>query len=288
MLRAALDRSVLPRCQGTHATGAAPSHWALAWVSTESASPPWKSSPIFKALEHPLQPTPPASGSPCLSQWYPGLRLSPCLVPDIPLPRLLSPLREVHGSPTALTADSCTKRPVLLLCIFRLQVSRHPNLCEGALHPLPSASSAPSWVGQGLLCLRGLKKARLGLPHSLAYLRLSSSSSSFSMGTHQTDCPARLLPNLASHISEFTGVSAASFRSFLHSTLLARVLGVSRVPEQGGAPGELGGPRGPADTGVSQYEAVWPGAGPKAGTSGCGGGREKAWGRPAVLVPPPS
>lgn len=38
-----------------------------------------------------------------------------------------------------------------LLCILRLQVSRDPSLHVGALHPLPSVSLAPSWVGQGLL-----------------------------------------------------------------------------------------------------------------------------------------
>lgn len=96
-----------------------------------------------------------------------------------------------------------------LLCILRLQVSRDSNLRGGALHPLPSASSAPSWLGQGLLCLRGLKKARLGLPHSLAYRRLYSSS--FPRDMHPIDCSAQLLPNLASHVSEFTCISAASF-----------------------------------------------------------------------------
>lgn len=99
-----------------------------------------------------------------------------------------------------------------LLCILRLQISRDPSLHGEASHPLPSAPSATSAPPgkAGLLCLRELKRPRLSLPHSVAFLRLSSSSSSQSMPL--TDCSAQLLPHLlASHMSELTCVSEASF-----------------------------------------------------------------------------
>lgn len=118
-----------------------------------------------------------------------------------------------------------------MLCVLRLQVSRDPSLCGGALYPLPSASLAPSWVG-----LRGLKKAKLGLPHSLAFRRLSSSSSF--RGMHPTDGSAPLHPNLPSHTSSPASVQPHSFLP--PSNTCCQSPGRSRVPGQGGAQDGLG------------------------------------------------
>lgn len=68
MLGAAFHPSVLPRCQGTHSREAAPSHWALGVGLSRVCFFTLEAGPISKALDQPSQPTPPASGTHCLSQ----------------------------------------------------------------------------------------------------------------------------------------------------------------------------------------------------------------------------
>lgn len=124
--------------------------------------------PISKALDQPSHPNSPASGTPARASGSSGPVRHPAGVSSQggwhfvaaapPVPPLCA---SGNPDPADCLINVLTVKRVSLPCTLQSPVSSPAPW--RSLAPPPSASSALSWVGQGLLCLRGLKTARLGL-----------------------------------------------------------------------------------------------------------------------------